>query len=135
MRPSDRWQYGLPGSLRYLDQQLISSPEAAEAGGGLYRVLAYATRGLGESLPQLSLCSHATAEQAFGVVELARRWEGPVSLAVYAPGADAGLAVSLIERACRCEPAMAKVRKTLAFVIFSPVAYERQSAVWKKKKK
>lgn len=62
-----------------------------------------------ESLPQVTLSTHATADQVYGIVELARRWEGPISLAVFAPGLDAGLAVAQLDRACRCEPTMYKV--------------------------
>lgn len=65
-----------------------------------------------DSLPQVTLSTHATADQVYGIVELARRWEGPLSLAVFAPGLDAGLAVAQLDRACRCEPAMYKVSST-----------------------
>lgn len=65
-----------------------------------------------DRLPQVTLSTHATADQVYGIVELARRWEGPLSLAVFAPGLDAGLAVAQLDRACRCEPAMYKVSST-----------------------
>jgi len=65
-----------------------------------------------DSLPQVTLSTHATADQVYGIVELARRWEGPLSLAVFAPGLDAGLAVAQLDRACRCEPVMYKVSST-----------------------
>ena len=65
-----------------------------------------------DSLPQVTLSTHATADQVYGIVELARRWEGPLSLAIFAPGLDAGLAVVQLDRACRCEPAMYKVFST-----------------------
>ena len=104
---TSRWQYDLPSKLSYLDQQLIGSPESP--GAGPHRALPFAVRGASEGLPQVTLCSHASADQVYAVVELARRWEGPLGLAVFAPGRDAGLAVAMIERACRCEPAMAKV--------------------------
>ena len=57
----------------------------------------------------MTLCTHATADQVYAIVELARRWEGSLSFSVFAPGLDAGLAVALLDRACRCEPAMEKV--------------------------
>ncbi|XP_011503095.1 PREDICTED: beta-1,4-glucuronyltransferase 1-like [Ceratosolen solmsi marchali] len=107
-----RWQYGLPEALTYVDEQLFGSPESPS---GQHRVLVFAIRGESESVPQVTLCSHASAEQVYGIVELARRWEGPLSFAVYAPGQDAGLAVRLLDRACRCEPAMARVSVHLVF--------------------
>lgn len=76
------------------------------------RVLPFVLRGATEAtdgLSQVTLSTHATADQVYGIVELARRWEGPLSLAVFAPGLDAGLAVAQLDRACQCEPAMYKV--------------------------
>jgi N-acetyllactosaminide beta-1,3-N-acetylglucosaminyltransferase len=76
------------------------------------RVLPFVVRSAVEAtnrLPQVTLSTHATADQVYGIVELARRWDGPLSLAVFAPGLDAGLAVAQLDRACRCEPAMSKV--------------------------
>ncbi|KAJ8678984.1 hypothetical protein QAD02_014771 [Eretmocerus hayati] len=108
-----RWQYGLPTKLNYMKQQLIGSPGSPELGN---RVLPFALRAeSNEKLPQLSLCTHATAEQVYNVVELARRWEGPISLAVFAPGSDARLAVELLDLACHCEPSMTKVSVHLIF--------------------
>lgn len=78
----------------------------------LCRILPFVLRSATEAtdgLPQVTLSTHATADQVYGIVELARRWEGPLSLAVFAPGLDAGLAVAQLDRACRCEPAMYKV--------------------------
>lgn len=107
-----RFQHGLPMILAYPAAKLTGSPEAGEHGP--YRVLPFVLRGASQNirdvdLPRLTLCTHATADQVYNVVELARRWEGPVSLAVFSPGLDAGLAVALLERACRCEPEMSKV--------------------------
>nr|XP_012234474.1 PREDICTED: beta-1,4-glucuronyltransferase 1-like isoform X2 [Linepithema humile] len=82
------------------------------------RVLPFVLHGADEAtdkLPQVTLSTHATADQVYGIVELARRWEGPLSLAVFAPGLDAGLAVAQLDRACRCEPAMYKVSVHLVF--------------------
>lgn len=70
-----------------------------------------------DRLPEITLSTHATADQVYGIVELARRWEGPLSLAVFAPGLDAGLAVAQLDRACRCEPAMYKVSTNFLAVI------------------
>ncbi|XP_003424284.1 beta-1,4-glucuronyltransferase 1 [Nasonia vitripennis] len=115
-----RWQYGLPLSLSYLEQELIGSPESPA--GGQNRVLPFVMRGEADTLPQVTLCSHASADQVYGVVELARRWEGPISLAVFAPGEDVGLAVRMLDRACRCEPAMSKVSVHLIFPRDRPAA-------------
>lgn len=110
------WSYGLPNSLSYSQKKVSWTPEAGEKGP--YRVLHGLIKGHSrndEGMPQLTLCTHATADQVYAVVELAKRWEGPVSLAVFASGLDAGLAVALLDRACRCESRMNRVSVQLIF--------------------
>ncbi|XP_043524122.1 beta-1,4-glucuronyltransferase 1-like isoform X1 [Frieseomelitta varia] len=104
-----RWYHGLPNMLSYPASKVSWSPEIGEKSP--YRVLPFILRGTEErnKLPQVTLCTHATADQVYGIVELARRWEGPLSLAVFTPGLDANIAVALLDRACRCEPEMYKV--------------------------
>ncbi|XP_012278262.1 beta-1,4-glucuronyltransferase 1 [Orussus abietinus] len=121
-----RWSYGLPFILEYSQAKITSSPEAGERGS--YRILPFIVAGIGSGmenpgypgspgiqLPPLTLCTHATADQVYAIVELARRWEGPISLAVFAPGLDLDLAVALLDRACRCESSMTKVSVHLVF--------------------
>ncbi|KAG7207121.1 hypothetical protein KM043_000996 [Ampulex compressa] len=116
-RTSCAWQHGLPRALSYSDSKLHWSPEKGESSP--YRVLPFVVRGSEATatgpLPSITLCTHATAEQVYGIVELTKRWEGPLSLAVFAPGLDAGLAIALLDRACRCEPEMYKVSVHLIF--------------------
>ncbi|XP_043669492.1 beta-1,4-glucuronyltransferase 1-like isoform X1 [Vespula pensylvanica] len=110
------WYYGLPHSLSYPSSKISWTPEIGEKSP--YRVLPFVLRGRDvdrEDAPPITLCTHATADQVYGIVELARRWEGPLSLAVFSPGLDAGLAVALLDRACRCETAMSKVSVHLIF--------------------
>ncbi|XP_015115744.1 beta-1,4-glucuronyltransferase 1 [Diachasma alloeum] len=118
------WNYGLPRSLRYPASRVTRSPQ--DNGRGPYRVLPFAIRGgsgaRNEKLVKLTLCTHATADQVYNVVEIVRRWEGHVSLTIFAPGLDAGLAVDLIERACLCEPEMFKVSVHLIFPAGRPPA-------------
>ncbi|XP_012532338.1 beta-1,4-glucuronyltransferase 1 isoform X2 [Monomorium pharaonis] len=119
-----RWYHGLPDILSYPSSKLIWSPETGEKSP--YRVLPFVLLGAVNattySLPQVTLSTHATADQVYGIVELARRWEGPISLAVFAPGLDAGLAVAQLDRACRCEPAMYKVSVHMVFPAGRPPA-------------
>lgn len=103
------WNYNLPQEFSYSPSKIIWSPEAGEKGP--YRILPSILHEstMTEKLPQITLCTHATADQVYAIVELTRRWEGPLSLSIFAPGLDAGLAVALLDRACRCEPTMQKV--------------------------
>lgn len=101
------WKHGLPILLAYTTNNIIGTPAAGEKSP--YRVLPFIIRGDDKSLPKLTLCTHATADQIYNIVEIVRRWEGPVSLAVFAPGRDAELAIHLLERVCRCEPQLYKV--------------------------
>ncbi|XP_025158248.1 beta-1,4-glucuronyltransferase 1 isoform X2 [Harpegnathos saltator] len=117
-----RWYHGLPDVLSYPPSRLTWSPEIGEKSP--YRVLPFVLRAAEttDRLPQVTLSTHATADQVYGIVELARRWEGPLSLAVFVPGLDAGLAVAQLDRACRCEPAMYKVSVHLVFPAGRPPA-------------
>ncbi|XP_018401811.1 PREDICTED: beta-1,4-glucuronyltransferase 1-like [Cyphomyrmex costatus] len=119
-----RWYHGLPDVLSYPSSRLTWSPEIGKKSS--YRVLPFvlfgAIEAVTKNLPQVTLSTHATADQVYGIVELARRWEGPLSLAVFAPGLDAGLAVAQLDRACRCEPAMYKVSVHLVFPAGRPPA-------------
>ncbi|XP_018353350.1 PREDICTED: beta-1,4-glucuronyltransferase 1-like isoform X2 [Trachymyrmex septentrionalis] len=125
-----RWYHGLPDVLSYPSSRLTWSSEIGEKSP--YRVLPFVLLGAAEatdSLPQVTLSTHATADQVYGIVELARRWEGPLSLAVFAPGLDAGLAVVQLDRACRCEPAMYKVSVHLVFPAGRPPALSAISRI------
>ncbi|XP_017789736.1 PREDICTED: beta-1,4-glucuronyltransferase 1-like [Habropoda laboriosa] len=119
-KSSCRWYHGLPDVLLYSSTKINGSPEIGEKSP--YRVLQFILRGTEErnKLPQVTLCTHATADQVYGIVELARRWEGPLSLAIFTPGLDAGIAVALLDRACRCEPEMYKVSVHLIFPLDHP---------------
>ncbi|XP_033211638.1 beta-1,4-glucuronyltransferase 1-like isoform X2 [Belonocnema kinseyi] len=117
-----RWYNNIHQELSYPPTEVIWSPGAGEKGP--YRILPFI---IGESirteeLPEVTLCTHATADQVYHIVELAKRWEGPLSFSIFAPGLDAGLAVALLDRACRCEPAMEKVSVHLIFPSGRPPA-------------
>ncbi|XP_051171204.1 beta-1,4-glucuronyltransferase 1-like [Leptopilina boulardi] len=117
------WHYSLPHEFFYSSSEIIFSPEAGDKGP--YRILpliiAYKSKII-EQLPQITLCTHSTADQVYSIVELARRWEGPLSFSIFAPGLDAGLAVALLDRACHCEPTMFKVSVHLIFPTGRPPA-------------
>ncbi|XP_076386660.1 beta-1,4-glucuronyltransferase 1 isoform X2 [Megachile rotundata] len=117
---SCRWYHGLPRVLSYPASKVIWSPEIGEKSP--YRILPFVLRGTEgrNKLPEVTLCTHATADQVYGIVELARRWEGPLSLAIFTPGNDAGIAINLLDRACRCEPEMYKVSVHLVFPASRP---------------
>ncbi|XP_076638900.1 beta-1,4-glucuronyltransferase 1 [Colletes latitarsis] len=117
---SCRWYHGLPDVISYPASKVTWSPEIGEKSP--YRVLPFVLVGTEErnKLPQVTLCTHATADHVYGIVELVRRWEGPLSLAVFTPGLDAGTAVALLDRACRCEPEMYKVSVHLVFPTARP---------------
>ncbi|KZC09948.1 N-acetyllactosaminide beta-1,3-N-acetylglucosaminyltransferase [Dufourea novaeangliae] len=120
-----RWYHGLPDSITYPSSIVTWSPEIGEKSP--YRVLPFVLVGTeaSDKLPEVTLCTHATADHVYGIVELVRRWEGPLSLAVFTPGDDAGIAVALLDRACRCEPEMYKVSVHLVFPTSRPPALER----------
>ncbi|CAG0915900.1 unnamed protein product [Notodromas monacha] len=63
----------------------------------------------------VTFCTHATVNYLKFLVELTKRWRGPVSVAVYAPGEDFVLAVEIIVFLRACFPS---VRAYAAFHLF-----------------
>ncbi|KAF7994856.1 hypothetical protein HCN44_004328 [Aphidius gifuensis] len=119
------WNWGLPEILTYSSSKLMKSPEIGDKSP--YKILPFIIKGKmtnndDKKLPELTLCTHATADQVYNIVEIVKRWEGPISLAIFTPGIDAGIAVDLLERACHCEPQMFKVSVHLIFPAGRPPA-------------
>ncbi|XP_063231878.1 beta-1,4-glucuronyltransferase 1-like isoform X2 [Bacillus rossius redtenbacheri] len=108
-----RFNYGAPDDLEGAEQA------APSPGGGPYRVLYNVLEG-GAGSGNVTYCTHATPELLYLVVEVARRWDGPVSVAVFAPLWDAGLCLQLAAHLCRCSAHMAAVSLHLVFPADAP---------------
>ncbi|XP_068087206.1 beta-1,4-glucuronyltransferase 1 [Anabrus simplex] len=117
------FNYGMPEVFNWT-RHTMATPELGEASP--YRVIysvieeRYSNpvgtyKGLG-----ITYCTHATPEFLYHIVEIVRRWDGPVSVAVYAPGTDAGLSLSTLYHMCHCLPEMAHVSVHLIFPTANP---------------
>ncbi|PSN49135.1 hypothetical protein C0J52_14888 [Blattella germanica] len=71
----------------------------------------------------VTYCTHATPEFVYNVVEIVRRWDGPVSIAVYAPFSDAGLTLFIINHLCHCLPEMSKLSLHIIFPVNYPPVF------------
>ncbi|XP_043482297.1 beta-1,4-glucuronyltransferase 1-like [Leptopilina heterotoma] len=116
------WHYNLPQEFFFLQSKISGTPEAGIKGP--YRILPQIIQEstTAKEIPKITLCTHSTADQVYSIVELAKRWEGPLSFSIFAPGLDAGLAIALLNRACYCEPTMSKVSVHLIFPAGRPPA-------------
>ena len=57
------------------------------------------------------------------LIPLAERWQGPISLAIYAPGTDYDLALKAIAHLRTCQPKSYLVRDLVTFHIFSEIKF------------
>ncbi|KAJ8873514.1 hypothetical protein PR048_024332 [Dryococelus australis] len=112
-----RYNYGAPAQLLFDASSASHSPGGGAAGP--YRVLYNVVQG-DPGTAALTYCTHATPELLWHVTEVVRRWDGPVSLAVFAPLGDAALCLQLVDRLCRCSPRMSALSLHLVFPARAP---------------
>ncbi|XP_050672927.1 beta-1,4-glucuronyltransferase 1-like isoform X2 [Leptidea sinapis] len=106
-----KFNYGLPQMLDWGTFPIYTSP--GEGIDGPYRVIYNAVKGTAylnySKYNAVTYATQATTEFIYHIVEIARYWEGPVSLAVYVPNYDMDTAMQQIKQLCRCYQSMNKV--------------------------
>lgn len=103
------FNYNLPEEFAYDERDLEYSPElGAES---FYRVLYNVVERQQNlsSLKPVTYATHATVEFINYISEIARYWEGPVSVAVFVPDFDADTVTKQLVHICHCLPDMSKV--------------------------
>jgi len=113
--------YGKGDNFSIPDDALAGSPELGEKSP--YRVLYNAVTGksVNDTTQQsVSFVTHATLEYMVHIAEIARIWEGTVSVSCYLPGVDMGPALKILESLCYCEPAMKNVSVHIIFHLEHP---------------
>lgn len=103
------FNYNLPEEFVYEEYELEYSPQMEM--NSPYRVLYNVVEAKENvsSLVPVTYATHATAEFVNYISEIARYWEGPVSVAVFVPDFDADTVTKQLVHLCHCLPDMSKV--------------------------
>lgn len=97
-------------SFNYTDNDISYSPELGVKGP--YRVLYSVVKGYqfnSSETNTITYATHITLSFLLHIVEIATRWEGPLSIACFVPGTDAILALKVLEKMCFCVKEMENV--------------------------
>lgn len=68
----------------------------------------------------VTYCTHATPEFLYHIVEIVKRWDSFVSVAVFVPGEDALISLIIIKHICRCFQEMSRISLHLVFPAMHP---------------
>jgi len=123
------FSYGTPEHVNWTDKYVAFSPELGEMGP--YRVIYNVIKKVSDTKASngpdtnfgVTYCTHATPEFLYHIVEIVRRWDGPVSLAVYVPCTDAGLSLAIMHHLCHCLPEMSRLSLHLIFPVQHPPVF------------
>ncbi|KAJ9590757.1 hypothetical protein L9F63_016273 [Diploptera punctata] len=113
--------YGTVDNFNWTEKHVSFSPELGKIGPYrvIYDVVKYSSSENSNNIG-VTYCTHATPEFVYNIVEIVRRWEGPVSIAVYAPYTDAALTLIVINHLCHCYPEMSKLSLHLIYPVNYP---------------
>ncbi|XP_075982089.1 beta-1,4-glucuronyltransferase 1-like isoform X2 [Anticarsia gemmatalis] len=105
------FNYGLPDTLKWDSFRIYPSPETGSQSS--YRVIYDAITGMAyanySKTQAVTYVTQATPEFLYHIVEIARYWDGPISIAVYVPRYDLDLTMQIMKQLCHCYPGMMKV--------------------------
>lgn len=103
------FKYNLPEEFVYDEHDLEYGPELGL--DSFYRILYNVVEGKQNlsALEPVTYATHATVEFVNYISEIARYWEGPVSVAVFVPDFDADIVTKQLLHMCHCLPDMSKV--------------------------
>lgn len=105
------FNYGLPNSLNWGTFQVLPSPETGSR--SQYGVIYNAIRGVAfaniSKFDAVTYATQATPEFIYHIVEIAKYWDGPISLSVFVPSYDLDIAMQILNQLCHCYPMMSQV--------------------------
>lgn len=101
------FRYSLPNSLNIPGYEIKYPPQMGKLSG--YRVVDNVLQPEESEKENVTLCTHATPEFFYYLAELLKRWRGPISVAVFVPGSDAGLLLCFLDQLCHCLQDMSRV--------------------------
>ncbi|CAG5040993.1 unnamed protein product [Parnassius apollo] len=97
--------------LKWDTVQILPSPESGVKGP--YRVIYNAIKGTAyankSKYDAVTYATQATPEFIYHVVEIARFWDGPISLSVFVPNYDLDITMQIMTQLCQCYFGMSKV--------------------------
>ncbi|XP_045504634.1 beta-1,4-glucuronyltransferase 1-like [Colias croceus] len=106
-----QFNYGLPNYIDWGTFPIFTTPEAGI--NGPYRVIYNAIRGMAyannSKYDAVTYATQATPEFIYHIAEIAKYWDGPISLAVYVPNYDMDITIQIMKQLCSCYPGMSKV--------------------------
>ncbi|KAJ1530534.1 hypothetical protein ONE63_005423 [Megalurothrips usitatus] len=122
------FKYGNVESFDWDNVTISGSPELRKKGPYrvIYNVIESMTKS-DSSHPDVTYCTHVTPSFQCNVLEIVRRWDGPVSIAAYVPDYDATLSLLLFQRMCQCLPEMSRVSVHFVFPETSPPVFPKSS--------
>ncbi|XP_072945624.1 beta-1,4-glucuronyltransferase 1-like isoform X2 [Epargyreus clarus] len=105
------FNYGLPDKLKWETIPVYSSPEIGNKSP--YRVIYSAIQGTAyinhSRYDAVTYVTQSTPEFIYHISEIARYWDGPISLSVFVPGYDLDIAIQIMKHLCKCYARMSKV--------------------------
>lgn len=107
------FRHGLPEELAYEEDDLEYTPELGPASP--YRVLYNVIESRRNSTGSVTYATHVTADFTNYIAEVAKTWEGPVSVAAFVPDADAEIVGKQLLHLCYCFEDMARVSVHFVF--------------------
>ncbi|XP_022901549.1 beta-1,4-glucuronyltransferase 1-like [Onthophagus taurus] len=115
-----KFNYGLPEKFNYKKEDIKFGAELGEKGA--YRVVYNVIDARKSSLltVPLTYASHASIEFVNYISEIAIKWDGPISLAMFVPDADAEIAINQLVTLCQCLPDMSRVSVHFIFPLKHP---------------
>lgn len=122
------FNYGLPRTLNWSSFQVYPSPEAGIKSS--YRVIYNAIEAIAyrnvSKYDAVTYVTHATPEFIYHIVEIARYWDGPISLSIFVPDYDLAIAMQMLKHLCHCYHGMSKVTVHLFYPKAFPPNVKRQ---------
>ncbi|KAI5631080.1 glycosyl-transferase for dystroglycan domain-containing protein [Phthorimaea operculella] len=126
-----QFNYGLPETLNWSAVTPYPSPEMGTHGPHkiIYNAIKSTAYDNVSKYDTVTYATQATPEFLYHIVEIARYWDGPISLSVFVPNYDLDITMQIMDHLCHCYPGMAKVSLHLFYNIHIPPKMSRDPPV------